>query len=468
MHARTLLRQSDMAFVVARQAAEPVAARKHAAARASISTPGGSAPRASSSPVPVPAAALDAGLDAASLRLLRDAEAAYAVGRYKEALLSYEELSASPTFNDVDPLYKLPIGVRSAACASECGQFSSALKWLGGCERKFRELSDNGIIFVRELASCQLAYGNCYYRMGRATEAVTKLEEALTLFERGDAPEGIVASSCNLAALYGMRGEFDRAMALLERAERKCASPPRSVTGRASSLHSIQIHSRRGHLYFGHGDFSNAVNNFIIANNLSVTLHGAGSRQAASTMTQLAHACLREEPVDFAAVELLLLNASDIFTSSSVVDTSTEYGEICVVFGHFFSSAGDSRQAIVHYREGFTLLSRVLPPCHPLLGDLMRAMGDLSEAPLADDYLAAAQFAARRSQTACAGPGCVRKLREDGAPLDVCALCRRTFYCGKACQDADWRREGGHRAECKTLNTGPDVDVDPVPLYLDL
>ena len=57
----------------------------------------------------------------------------------------------------------------------------------------------------------------------------------------------------------------------------------------------------------------------------------------------------------------------------------------------------------------------------------------------------------RRSQIACAGPGCRRKLREDGAPLDVCVKCRRTLYCGKDCQTADWKREGGYKAECKAL-----------------
>ena len=53
----------------------------------------------------------------------------------------------------------------------------------------------------------------------------------------------------------------------------------------------------------------------------------------------------------------------------------------------------------------------------------------------------------RRSQLLCAGPDCERKLREDGAPLDVCVNCRCTFYCGMACQTADWK--AGHQKECK-------------------
>ena len=31
----------------------------------------------------------------------------------------------------------------------------------------------------------------------------------------------------------------------------------------------------------------------------------------------------------------------------------------------------------------------------------------------------------------------------------MCVLCRRTCYCGKACQTADWK--AGHKAECKSL-----------------
>ena len=68
------------------------------------------------------------------------------------------------------------------------------------------------------------------------------------------------------------------------------------------------------------------------------------------------------------------------------------------------------------------------------------------------DALAAQQAAARvvrRSQTQCAGAGCERRQREDGAALDQCSGCLRTYYCSTACQTADWK--AGHRAECKAL-----------------
>ena len=49
------------------------------------------------------------------------------------------------------------------------------------------------------------------------------------------------------------------------------------------------------------------------------------------------------------------------------------------------------------------------------------------------------------------GPGLHRKLKEDDTPLDQCAGCLRTYDCSVACQTADWKREGGHKAECKAL-----------------
>ena len=65
------------------------------------------------------------------------------------------------------------------------------------------------------------------------------------------------------------------------------------------------------------------------------------------------------------------------------------------------------------------------------------------------DAMAESVFVARRSQSHCAGPGCTLRQRLDGEPLDVCVNYRRTVYCGKACQTADWKAM--HKKECKHL-----------------
>ena len=48
-------------------------------------------------------------------------------------------------------------------------------------------------------------------------------------------------------------------------------------------------------------------------------------------------------------------------------------------------------------------------------------------------------------------------------------VCRRTFYCGKVCLTADWKREGGHKAGCKALIAeGKGAAAAPCTEYLDL
>ena len=97
----------------------------------------------------------------------------------------------------------------------------------------------------------------------------------------------------------------------------------------------------------------------------------------------------------------------------------------------------------------------VMPETHPIIAVLLAHISSCQSMLGRDDEAAVSNAALlstmRRSQVNCPNPGCPRRLREDGAPLDVCVKCRRTFYCGKACQTADWKREGGHKAECKTL-----------------
>ena len=74
-------------------------------------------------------------------------------------------------------------------------------------------------------------------------------------------------------------------------------------------------------------------------------------------------------------------------------------------------------------RRSLATKRRWLPGDHLLIGTTLRKiaaacweMGLMEEGAGA---LAELREIERRSQTNCAGPGCARKLREDGAPLDV-------------------------------------------------
>jgi hypothetical protein len=71
----------------------------------------------------------------------------------------------------------------------------------------------------------------------------------------------------------------------------------------------------------------------------------------------------------------------------------------------------------------------------------------------AESQLARARLAAARS---CAYLGCANVAAEGGPAAGQgrgskkCSGCRAVWYCGEACQLADWR-QGGHRRVCKQL-----------------
>ena len=138
---------------------------------------------------------------------------------------------------------------------------------------------------------------------------------------------------------------------------------------------------------------------------------------------------------------------------------SCEFASVCSYLGIIAYEKGDHEETLRYCKRALACGRDILSPshlnlagAHEIITNYHTALGHRSAAAAARH---AASSIVRRSQVACAGPGCKRRLRENGAPLDVCVKCRRTFYCGKACQTADWKREGGHKAECKALIAEP-------------
>ena len=114
---------------------------------------------------------------------------------------------------------------------------------------------------------------------------------------------------------------------------------------------------------------------------------------------------------------------------------------------------GRLAEALVLFEERLALCRKVLLPDHPELAFVLEDISNVKKKIGLDPAGAAqaasgAKFVYRRLQSRCAGPGCTRRTRGDGAPLDQCAGCLRTSYCGTACQAA-WK--AGHRKECKAL-----------------
>ena len=137
------------------------------------------------------------------------------------------------------------------------------------------------------------------------------------------------------------------------------------------------------------------------------------------------------------------------------MENTAAFASACSFLGYFLLNNSQPAEALSHLTRALELQRKLLPPDHPEIADTLHkialANGHLGNAAAATQAAAASSAVERRSQSRCAGPGCTRNVKPDGRPLEQCGKCRRTYYCSVGCQTADWKREGGHKAECKAL-----------------
>ena len=137
------------------------------------------------------------------------------------------------------------------------------------------------------------------------------------------------------------------------------------------------------------------------------------------------------------------------------MENTPQFALACHNLGCFFTGGGNPEKALPYLARALELFRRLLPPDHPDIASVLSVIALANDrqgnGDAAGEARAASAAVVRRSQTACAGPGCTRNVKADGRPLEQCGKCRRTYYCSVACQTADWKREGGHKAECKAL-----------------
>ena len=155
---------------------------------------------------------------------------------------------------------------------------------------------------------------------------------------------------------------------------------------------------------------------------------------------------------DKASAAAYLKRASGIYERKDL-DATAEYAELLINTGVLILELGGHSSALTYFERAAIIMKKTLPPTHPHLAAVYQnitvchtTLGNTSAAAKARSTSTAVE---RRSQVACAGPGCKRKLKEDGTALTMCAACLCTHYCSVACQTADWK--AGHKAECKAL-----------------
>ena len=240
-------------------------------------------------------------------------------------------------------------------------------------------------------------------------------------------------------------GESGKGLLLLDRADALCtqASTLPAIDSKQQQLR-LDILKVRGPMLSLSNRHSEALTCMFSRLEGVKRLYGQTSREVALCRWSISEAYYLLGQLEQATVNIeAALSMMQTLELTNDIDYSSAIDQHDLIL----AAQGLHERALVDFRHCLALRLKLLPPSHPYLANahsrIASALNNLGRGPEAAAAREAATTINRRAQVACAGTGCKLRLRPDGAPLDVCVKCRCTFYCGKACQTADWKREGG-------------------------
>ena len=310
-------------------------------------------------------------------------------------------------------------------------------------------LDQSEVAVLKAFANGCAVRGRALHSLGRMAEALLEHKEALRRNEHLADTSGVISAQCNIGNLLGEVGELDDALRHMRLAESRALTAPQGELVYRQTLASIP--STVGDLLFSMNRLGDALVSFRLAKDRNIRLQGRDSKAVAYCSAQIGKVLLLVG--DLAGAEMELRVAEAHFARSGWKDPKGAY---CLIgLADLSAAKGDPRQALSFFKRGLAVLQSLFPPDHPYIANTRQRMSQLQDVlgqhANARASMTEATRIIRRSQSQCAGPGCVRRARSDGAPLDQCAGCCCTYYCSVACQAADWKRKGGHRKECKAL-----------------
>ena len=186
------------------------------------------------------------------------------------------------------------------------------------------------------------------------------------------------------------------------------------------------------------------------------TVHGPDSLEATRASYNLATSL---SDVGDKAGSVRVLDSVLSYYARHGLQDSPDNAQALEARGVAHADTGQYEKALELFLASLACRRAIFSPDHPEIAKVMRRIAEvynrLGRCALGNRVGDAANTVQRRSQSLCAAQLCGRKLREDGAPLDRCAGCLRTYYCSAACQAADWKAR--HKAECKALAAGDDL-----------
>ena len=272
---------------------------------------------------------------------------------------------------------------------------------------------------LRLRIECLSARGNALSMLGRPTEAIASYDQLLPLAKRaGDSP-GISRALTCLALECQFTGEFERGLLYLQQAESLGAKA--STSSELLTRQSFILETR-ARLQSCLGDFNAALSCFRAMLDIEERLHGHQSERVAVALTLMG--ATQVQVGNPHAALATLDSAAPILQSLGLANTLS-MADVYFLRGCLLGEPGmPLEHALDQYQRALAIRRALLPPNHPNIASLHTRIAAIHQLTgrhaAADAETAAAKTISRRSQTACAGPGCTKKLRSDGKPLDVC------------------------------------------------
>ena len=302
-------------------------------------------------------------------------------------------------------------------------------------------------------AACEHYRGTALSYFGRHTEAYSAVHTSMAISDRRGDSERVADALLALATLCRETGELKKGLIFSQRAAALSSStitPTGGIVARASRCREALRVQGVLLLALMRADEALACIRLLLAAEQRV--FGRNSGEAAQTMALLAHGFIVTEQYEHASAmcteTMSILEALGLERTPSYANILSSLSDVAVNVGDLDRALSLLQRCLAIHRTVGTLQNSA---AQATIGNIVKLLTSLGRNAEAAALRAEEALLTRRSQTRCAGPGCKLQLRPDGAPLDVCVRCRRTHYCSKACQTADWKRDGGHKAECKAL-----------------
>ena len=368
---------------------------------------------------------------------------AYKNGRFKEAVPHFEaavaQTAQAPETTSEPELAGVQFLLGQCLCA--IGSESLVVPHFESSIGIYRKLDGQ-----QQLADCAYRLAAVYANLQRPIEALAVAEEAATVYSAGGDENGELLALAIVADMLRRMGQHSTALTRWQLIE----SRVEGLENRSTSLF-WQATKCITHLLLDLHRPEEALNKSLRACRLFEAEYGQFHVKTAEALQLVAFAYGGLN--DSKHAEATSCRALAILEHLGL-DRTVDFA--MALFSHAaLLDARRSEESLRSLQRALSLARSLLPADHPCIGGMLTLIAQsyrrLGMTELAAEAESQAATLFRRSQTRCAGPGCPRKSREDGVPLNVCVKCRATFYCGKACQTADWMREGGHKAECKAL-----------------